>query len=263
MASEVWDDGSAYEPFVGRWSRLVAEGFLQWLAVPPRSAWLDFGCGTGALSQIIAARTEPRIVIGCDRSAGYTAFAAEHTCDERVRFVVAELPDLPEIPNGYDAAVAGLVLNFLPTPSEGVAAMRARLRRSGILGAYVWDYAAGMQMLRVFWDAAVALDSTAGELDEGTRFPLCHPQPLRQLFEVAGLRHVEVQPIEVVTVFRDFADYWTPFLGGQGPAPGYAKSLNPERQAALREAIQARLPTAADGSTSLMARAWAAKGIAT
>jgi SAM-dependent methyltransferase len=262
MAPDVWDDGSAYEPYVGRWSRLVARQFLEWLEIPPGSAWLDFGCGTGALSQVILSTAKPRLVIGCDRSAGYTAFARQHIADERASFVVAELPDLPRVPGDFDAVVAGLVLNFLPDPRGGLSAMAARARKGGTVAVYVWDYADQMQMMRFFWDAAVALDPAARDLDEGVRFPICQPEQLRRLSELTGLRQVQVQPIDIPTVFRNFDDYWVPFLGGQAPAPGYAKGLPPERLAKLRDAIRDRLPIASDDSIRLIARAWAAKGIA-
>jgi len=202
------------------------------------------------------------LVIGCDRSRGYITFARHHTSDERAQFLVVELPDLPRLSDGFDALVAGLVLNFLPAPLDGVAAMAARAGHGATVAAYVWDYADGMQMMRVFWDAAIALDAAAQRLDEGVRFPLCRPEPLFQLFGSAGLRQVEVQPIEVPTVFRSFDDYWAPFLGGQAPAPGYAMSLSPERRTQLRDAIRQRLPIAPDGTIPLIARAWAVRGIA-
>jgi SAM-dependent methyltransferase len=259
--SDVWDHGAGYEAYVGRWSRRVAPEFLRWLAVPPGSAWLDFGCGTGALSQAIVAEGSPRRVIGCDRSPGYVAFASELIADARAEFVVAELPDLPRISEGFDAVVAGLVLNFLPTPAEAVAAMAARARQGGTLAAYVWDYAEGMQLMRILWDAAVTLDATARELDEALRFPLCRPDSLRALFEGVGVREVLVRPIVVPTVMRDFDDYWTPFLSGQGPAPGYVMSLSAARRTQLRDMIRQRLPTSPDGTIPLTARAWAVRGI--
>src|SRR5262249_30995001 len=178
---DVWADGAGYESYVGRWSRSVAREFLRWLAVPPSSTWLDFGCGTGALSQTILTEALPRRVIGCDRSSGYVAFARQQTTDARAEFVVAELPDLPRVDEGFDAVVAALVLNFLPTPTQGVAAMATRARHGGTVAAYVWDYAVGMQLMRIFWDAAVSLNAAARELDEGVRFPLCRPDPLRAL----------------------------------------------------------------------------------
>ena len=212
---DAWNDGSGYESYVGRWSRRVAREFLRWLAVRPGSAWLDFGCGTGALTQTILADAAPRLVTGCDRSPGYVAFARQQTADARAEFAVAELPDLPRIAEGFDAAVAGLVLNFLPAPAHGVTAMAARVRKGGTVAAYCWDYAEGMQLMRIFWDTAIALDAAARELDEGVRFPLCRADAFRELFRDAGLRDVLLQPIVVPTVFGDFDDLWTPFLRGQ------------------------------------------------
>jgi hypothetical protein len=117
-----------------------------------------------------------------------------------------------------------------------------------------------MQLMRQFWDAAAALDPEAGALDEGVRFPLCRPEPLERLFLGAGLAGVIVRPIDVPTVFQDFDDYWSPFLGAQGPAPSYAMSLGEEQRDALRELLRAALPIEADGSIRLIARAWAARG---
>jgi SAM-dependent methyltransferase len=151
-------------------------------------------------------------------------------------------------------------LNFVPQPQRAVAEMARVVRPGCIVAAYVWDYAAKMELMRYFWDAAVALDPAAKELDEGRRFPLCQPKALAELFAQAGLSEVEVRPTDVATDFRDFDDYWSPFLGGQGPAPGYAVSLSEERRATLRERIRSELPIAKDGSIHLIARAWAARG---
>src|SRR5215211_7866784 len=142
-----------------------------------------------------------------------------------------------------------------------VAEMAGVKRPGGIVAAYVWDYAEGMRLMRHFWDAADALDPKAKELDEGQRCWLCNPEPLSRLFLSAGLEDVEVRAIEVPTYFRDFDDYWSPFLGGQGPAPSYAMSLSEERRAELRERIQAGLPVALDGAIHLIARAWAVRGV--
>lgn len=261
MTTDAWDDGSTYEAYVGRWSRLVAGRFLKWLAVPPHSVWLDFGCGTGALTRTIVAEGDPKLVIGCDRSADYVAFAANHTRDHRARFQVAELTELPGSAGGFDAVVSGLVLNFLPDPRAAVTALTAPARPGATVAAYVWDYAAGMQLLRFFWDAAVALDPKAAALDEGARFPLCRPEALTELFTGARLSEVALETIEVPTVFENFDAYWRPFLGGQGPAPGYLRSQPSEGRERLREAIRRRLPLAPDGTIALTARAWAVKGM--
>lgn len=258
---DVWADGDVYEPYVGRWSRLVAQQFLAWLQIEQGAAWLDVGFGTGALSQTILQRTSPSAVTGIDRSPGYIAYAHSKTQDARVQFRTGDAQSLPVDDNGYDVAVSGLVLNFVPQPAQMVAEMRRAVRLGGVVALYVWDYGGKMQLMRHFWNAAAALDPAAVELDEGRRFPICRPSPLVSLFESAGLSQVEVRPIDIDTDFRDFDDYWSPFLGGQGPAPGYATSLSEEGRAALRERIHASLPFALDGSIPLVARVWAVRGI--
>jgi SAM-dependent methyltransferase len=260
--TDVWESGEAYEPYVGRWSRLVAQEFLAWLAMPARARWLDVGCGTGALVQTILDHATPAEVVGIDPSSGYIAYARRTIADRRVRFEVGDARALP-VASSYDAVVSGLVLNFVPPPDQARAAreMVRTARVGGTVASYVWDYAGEMQVMRHFWDAAVALDPAARELDEGVRFPLCHPDALTALFRVAGLNAVETRAIDVPSVFRGFDDYWSPFLGGQGPAPAYAVSLDEERRVALRERIRAGLPIEPDGSIRLIARAWAVRGV--
>jgi hypothetical protein len=156
--------------------------------------------------------------------------------------------------------VSGLAVNFVPDPACAAAEFARVAAAGGIAAAYVWDYAEGMQMMRYFWDAATAIDPAAGNLDEVGRFAMCRPEPLRALWTEAGLQDVEVQAIEVPTVFANFDDYWSPFLGGQGPAPGYVKTLSEEHRDTLREQLRASLPGIQDGSIPLVARAWAVKG---
>ena len=259
--TDAWDSGDAYEPYVGRWSRLVAREFLGWLAVPPGGCWLDVGCGTGALAETILALAAPSKVVGIDPSPAYVAFARDRLNDLRVRFDVGDAQALQASSATFDAVVAGLVLNFIPEPGRAVSEMARVARPGGIVAAYVWDYAEGMQMMRHFWDAAGALDPRAVELDEGRRFTMCKPAPMTNLFRTTGLKKVEVRAIDVPTVFRDFDDYWSPFLGGQAPAPGYAMSLSEERRAALRERIRGSLPTNFQGEHHLIARAWAVRGV--
>ena len=258
----IWASGAPYEAYGGRWSRLVARAFLTWLAVPTGSRWLDVGCGTGALSASILGESEPAEVVGADQSDGFIAHARERIRDGRAAFEVADAGALPFEDARFDAVVSGLMPNFVPSPERGLAEMVRVARPGGAVAAYVWDYAGEMQLMRHFWDAAVALDPSARELDEGRRFPLCRPEPLERLFRAAGLNGVAVRSIDVPTVFRDFDDYWSPFLGAQGPAPSYAMSLDEPRRVALREALHVRLPITADGSIDLLARAWAVRGTA-
>jgi hypothetical protein len=130
----------------------------------------------------------------------------------------------------------------------------------GVAAAYVWDYGEGMAMMRYFWDAAAELDPGAAPFDEGRRFPLCAPEPLARLWSAAGFGGVGTRGIEVPTVFTGFADFWQPFLGGQGAAPGYLASLPEERRVALRDLVRSRLPAGPDGAIRLTARAWAVRG---
>jgi len=256
----VWASGVAYEPYVGRWSRPVAREFVDWLAIPPAAQWLDVGCGTGALTETILRRAHPAQVHGIDPSEGYLALAREQVRDPRVRFDVGDARRLPAESATCDAIVSALVLNFIPDLPAAMAEMARAVRPGGTVAGYVWDYAGKMELMRYFWDAVVALKPADLERDEGRRFPICQPGPLQQLFERAGLRNVEVRSIDASTHFRNFDDYWTPFLGGQFPAPDYAMSLDEAARAALRERIRTRLPIAADGSIPLIARAWAVRG---
>jgi SAM-dependent methyltransferase len=257
---DVWSAAALYEPYVGRWSRLVARELLQWLSIPVQKDWLDLGCGTGALSQIILEYGLPHAIKGIDSSANFVAYAKAHVDSASATFEVGDVQALQIDSASFDVVVSGLVLNFVSEPRRAVAEMARVARPGGAVAAYVWDYAEKMELIRYFWDAAVALDPAAVEFDEGRRFPICQPTPLAGLFRDAGLQEVEVRPIDIPTHFRDFDDYWSPFLGGQGPAPGYAMSLSEERRGALRERIRSKLPIAMGGSIPLMARVWAVRG---
>jgi SAM-dependent methyltransferase len=259
-SKEVWASGDSYEPYVGRWSRLIAKEFIRWLALPENSRWLDVGCGTGALSQTILEIANPKNIKGIDRSEDYVEFARSRINDSRAGFEVGNAQMLSFESEAFDAAVSGLVLNFVPQPDQMIAEMARVVHNGGMIALYVWDYAGKMQMMRHFWNAVAALDPAARDLDEGRRFPICNPDPLKKLFQNAGLDRVEVQPIDISTDFNDFNDYWSPFLGGQGPAPGYAMSLSEEQRARLRQRIYNSLPFALDGSIPLAARAWAIRG---
>jgi len=254
--SDPWLAGDPYERYVGRWSRLAASLFVCSRDGPLASGRLDVGCGTGALAETLVRLASPAEVTGVDPSPGFIGHARAHV--DGASFAVADACSLPFADARFDAAVAGLVLNFLPDPLAAVSEMRRVARRAA--GAYVWDYGGEMQMMRRFWDAAVALDPGAAAKDEGVRFPMCGPAGLVELFASAGLREVEVRAIDVPTVFRDFDDFWEPFLGRQGPAPAYVAALGEEARTLLRGRLRATLPAEPDGSVHLVARAWAVRG---
>jgi SAM-dependent methyltransferase len=255
-----WASGDLYEPYVGRWSRLVAREFLAWLDAPAGLEWLDVGCGTGALTEAVAERCAPKRLVGIDPSEGFLDFARQRLGAAGAEVRKAGAEDIPFSADEFDRVVSGLVLNFVPDKARAAAELARVARPGGEVALYVWDYAGRMELMRHFWDAAIALDERARELDEGRRSPICRPEPLCELIGEAGLTGVTTRAIDVPTVFRDFEDYWTPFLSGQAPAPAYCMSLSDGARAALRERLRASLPTQRDGSIHLVARAWAVRG---
>jgi SAM-dependent methyltransferase len=254
--SDTWERGSPYEQYVGRWSRRVAPPFLSWLDIPSGRRWLDLGCGTGALCAAILDGCSPSSVIGVEPSEGFLKTAMENLAG-RATLHQGSATAIPLDEASVDVVVSGLVLNFVPEPRAALLEMARVTGKEGTIAAYVWDYAGKMELMRFFWDAAVELDPAAAKLDEGVRFPLCRPEALEKLFGSAGLQGVEVRAIDVPTPFSNFDDYWQPFLGGQGPAPAYAMSLEESHRARLRDRIRSRIATGGNGPISMMARAWA------
>ena len=261
VSSDRWVAGDAYDIFMGRWSRRVAQPFLEWLDPAPRSHWLDVGCGTGALTETICRHSRPSSIIACDPSPGFISYARDSIVSCPATFVVADTDDLPRREDGFDLVVSGLVLNFLAQPANAVRSMKDRIRTGGGLAAYVWDYSEGMEFLRVFWEEAVGLDPSASHLAERHRFPLCRPRPLTDLFVQAGLAEVDVRPFDISFVFPDFDAYWSPFLGGTGPAPSYVGTLDTKARTALMNRLKKRLVPSTDGSIRLTARAFGIRGL--
>jgi SAM-dependent methyltransferase len=261
MASDAWDSGRAYEQYVGRWSRRVAAGFLDWIQPAAQLAWADIGCGTGALASTILASCNPRDVRGVDASEDFVAQARKLVADPRAHFDVGDAARLPWDSAAFDVVVSGLVLNFVPDQAAMVREMTRVTRHGGTVAVYVWDYADGMQMLRHFWDAAVAVRPGDAHLDEARRFPMCRPQPLRALFEAAGLVSIDVRAIEIPTAFGNFDEFWRPFLGRTGPAPAYLASLDEPEREKIRRQLASQLETSSTGAIDLVARAWAVKGM--
>jgi SAM-dependent methyltransferase len=258
--STTWGQGEVYDRYMGRWSRPVALDFLAWLAAPAGLRWLDVGCGTGALAEAILSHAAPAQVTGVDPAAGFVEHARRSVVDSRAQFEIGDAQRLRLDDQSFDSVVSGLALNFVPDPAKALGEMSRVARRGGVVAVYVWDYAGRMEFLRRFWDAAVALREEAGAHDEGRRFPLCREDALAEAARGARLADVATHAIEVATDFTDFDDYWTPFLSGQAPAPGYVATLSAADREALRECLRATLPTGTDGSIRLVARAWAVRG---
>jgi SAM-dependent methyltransferase len=258
---ERWIEGGLYESYVGRWSRPVAAAFVERLGVPAGATWVDVGTGTGALAEAALREAAAGLVIGVEPSDGFRRVARERLDGMAFEGRAGDAGDLPVDPSSAEAVVSGLVLNFVPDRAAALAEARRIAKPGAVVAAYVWDYAGEMQLMRAFWDAAVELDPRARGHDEGVRFAdLATAEGMSETFASAGLDAVVSWPIDVPTVFRDFDDYWTPFLSGQAPAPSYCMSLDEEHRSALRERLRATLPAAPDGTISLVARAWAAMG---
>lgn len=238
----------------------MAPPFLAWLDAPKGRRWLDIGCGTGALCAAVAEHCAPASLTGVEPSEGFLKLARE-TLGDRAELHVGNAASIPVGSASAGVVVSGLVLNFIPDLPAALAEIARVGVKGALFGAYVWDYAGRMDLMRHFWDAAVALDASAAGLDEGVRFPLCQPDALRTALIDAGYTNPEVTAIDVPTVFTSFDDYWTPFLGGQGPAPSYVAALDAAARDVLRGTIHRGLPVQADGSIALVARAWAVRAI--
>ncbi|GMG82853.1 class I SAM-dependent methyltransferase [Paralimibaculum aggregatum] len=256
----IWS-GDSYDRLMGRWSRRLAPEFLAFAGIEDGAAVLDIGCGTGAVSAALLDIGPGMRVTGLDGSADFLAAAAAGLDDSRAGFVLGDAQALPLADDSQDACVSLLVLNFVPDPVRAVCEMRRVTRTGGRVAAAVWDYGGEMEMLRILWDEAVALDPAAAERHEAL-MPLCRAGELAALCEGCGLAAVEETALGVTTRFADFEDYWAPFLSGTGPSGSYVAGLPAPAQAALRARLAARLaPAGEDVPIRLAARAWAVRAV--
>ncbi len=161
-----WQQGEQYERYMGRWSRPTAVKFLRWLAVQDGQKWLDAGCGTGALSTEIVNHVAPASVAGIDASSGFID-EARRRLPPGIDLRVGDAQSLPFVSGSFDVVVSGIALNFVPDAQLAVREMRRVARTGGAVGVYLWDYNDGMEMIRVFWDVAVALDNHARPAGRG------------------------------------------------------------------------------------------------
>jgi SAM-dependent methyltransferase len=250
----------AYERRIGRWSRLVAGQLLRWLDLPAGLRWLDVGAGTGAVTVAISARDAPALLVGIDSATANLRHGRARNLDGGAALVVADAAALPFHAASFDAVLSGLVLNHLRDPAVAIAEMMRVSRPGGTVASYVWDFGGAMQPLRLFWDAAIAVDPAAAVRDQAVKFPLCRLERLVALFSASALHDVETRVLDASADFLTFADFWEPLVTGDGSVVEYARSLSPERLLALRNHLRKSVPPAADGRIHLIARALAVRG---
>lgn len=232
-----FDDGAAYDRYMGVWSRLVATSFLDWLAPPHGWTWLDVGCGNGAFTVMIAERCAPAMIRGIDPAEGQLAFARTQLPPTIARCERGDAMALPFGDDTIDAAVMPLVIFFVPDPAAGVAEMARVVRPGGIVAAYAWDmpgrgfpYAAVNDVLR-----ATGIRSPKEANPDASRL-----DSMRAPWSGAGLEQVETREFTVERTWPSFDDYWEIILGG--PSSGqFLRALSAEErerfQGLLREGL--------------------------
>lgn len=214
-------DGETYDLFMGRYSKPLAQLFADAAGVAAGQSALDVGCGPGALTTVLVDRLGAASVTACDPSPSFVEACADRHPEVRVRAGRAEA--LPFDADRFDVVLAQLVLHFVSDPAEAAKEMVRVARPGATIGACVWDFDQGLDMLRHFWDAALALDTDAP--DEARTLRFGRAGELVELFDAAGLQHTEEAELTVSSTYRDFDELWSGFRAGVGPAGDYCRSL--------------------------------------
>jgi SAM-dependent methyltransferase len=243
----------AYDRFMGRYSRHLAPQMADLGDVEAGQRALDVGCGPGALTSELVARLGPTSVAAVDPSPPFVEAARERHPGVDVRQASADA--LPFGDGAFDAALAQLVVHFMPDPVAGLREMARVTRQRGVLVACVWDHAGGEGPLGAVWNAVRELDPSAPDESE---LPGARRGHLQQLFEAAGLHDVGETSLDSRVEHPTFEDWWEPFTGGVGPAGAYVAALDDPRRNALRDRCRAILGPA---PFVITARAWAARGV--
>ena len=251
-----FDDGAAYERYMGRWSQLAGEAFLPWLNPAPGLHWLDVGCGNGAFTEMVAERCAPSAVQGIDPSAEQLSYARHRPLLRDVPFRQGDAMALPFSTDTFDVAVMPLVIFFLSAPAQGVSEMTRVVRPSGLVTAYGWDMTDGGFPYYVLFREmrGMGLEVPSPPSPEASRIDV-----LQGLWEGAGLENVETTELVVERTFTDFPEYWAIVLGSAS-AGAQLRALPLREVGVLQARLQACLPAGPTGHVSYSARANAVKG---
>ncbi|MEO5881507.1 MAG: class I SAM-dependent methyltransferase [Caldimonas sp.] len=253
-----FDDGASYEDFMGKWSRLAGDTFLDWLAPAPGQRWLDVGCGNGAFTELLVARCAPAVVMGVDPSEPQLVYARAHLpAGAPANYRIGDAMSLPCADAAFDAAVMALVIFFVPDPAKSVAEMARVVRPGGSISTYAWDlfgdgfpFAAMQEEMQ-----ALGVPPMWPPSAEASRM-----DALRALWAGAGLAEVETREIAVERSFADFETFWRIAQTGPRVAPQVAK-MPAEDLARLKVRMQERLPADSEGRVTYGAKANAIKGL--
>jgi ubiquinone/menaquinone biosynthesis C-methylase UbiE len=256
----VFANGVAYERFMGRWSRLTGELFVDWLQIPPHAKWLDVGCGTGAFSDVILSTCSPSSVVAFDPSGQHIKFARSHVNDDRIQFKIGDATAVDAKDGDFDVAVAALVLNFVPAKAKAVAEMRRVVRRGGVVAAYVWDFAGRRNVSQHLMNAVSEIGTHAANPLSTLEAESTTQIALATLFGSSGLDTVETKDLDIAARFTDFEDYWESNTTFQSPVANVCASLPSDQRQAVRERLRDTLPISADGTIVIQARASAVRG---
>ena len=250
-------DGAAYERLMGRWSRKVGADFLSWCGFPSGLSWLDVGCGNGAFTEEIVARTAPSAVTGIDPSPAQIAYAQKREGVSSARFEVGDAQKLPFADSTFDVGVMALVIAFIPDPAKGVAELARVVKPGGRIATYMWDLPAGGVPMAPFYRTlkGMGMDAAMPPSAEFSR-----REAMDSLWRGAGLTDVETSELRITVHFTDFDDFWQANTLPVGPQAERLRSLKEEQIEELRTRLRSTLPTAADGSISYEAVANAVKG---
>lgn len=255
-------DGEGYELQMGRWSRLLAEPFLDFAGTAHGERVLDVGCGTGRLSFAWLQRCRVQQLLGIDIAPAYVDHANRHNAEGHAAFEVGDACALACEDGRFDRVLSMLVLHFVPQPRQAIAEMKRVARPGAVVGACVWDVRGGWVANRLFFDTAAVLDPKANErrAKNYTR-PLTRPGELVEAWHEAGFVDVAGTTLAMRMEYASFDDYWAPFTGRDGPHAEYVATLDEASRARLRDAVRAAyLDGEADGPRSYGASAWAVKG---